>query len=279
MEGGPRRERDDPDPLAADVEQPPRGRRRRPRSRRSPPRRRAGGGPEAAGRTGSSAVRWYERASSHGARSRRVTTTGRPGQRAARTPRPRGRRRLRHRRRCPPRGADAGAAEHERIDRQRSRPQEVGRGQQAPTDDLEIRVRASWDRRGPTGGAARTTRPRVAPRRRRRAARGGRRRSAASDRAPGSGGRRGRRERPPAGRRPAATGRDRVPSSGIAGIVTAARPRRARDRPPEARPDLLGTELDDDDERLDHDPPAHLRLADAPIAERDRHLADPRSAT
>ena len=38
--------------------------------------------------------------------------------------------------------------------------------------------------------------------------------------------------------------------------------------------ELVGSQLDDDDERLDDDPAAHLRLADAPVAERDRHLAD-----
>ena len=40
------------------------------------------------------------------------------------------------------------------------------------------------------------------------------------------------------------------------------------------RQQLLGTQLDDDDEGLDDDPPGHLALADAPVAEGDRHLAD-----
>src|SRR4029077_1220295 len=40
--------------------------------------------------------------------------------------------------------------------------------------------------------------------------------------------------------------------------------------------ELLGSKLDDDDERLEDDPPAHLRLPDAPVPEGDRHLDDPR---
>src|SRR4029434_7315822 len=38
--------------------------------------------------------------------------------------------------------------------------------------------------------------------------------------------------------------------------------------------DLLESQREDDDQRLDDDPPAHLRLADAAFAERNRNLAD-----
>ena len=46
---------------------------------------------------------------------------------------------------------------------------------------------------------------------------------------------------------------------------------------PQPAEQLLGAQLDDDDQRLDDDPAAHLRLADAAVAERDRDLADARA--
>ena len=61
-------------------------------------------------------------------------------------------------------------------------------------------------------------------------------------------------------------GRPVTPASRPAGARTAQPPR-----------DLLGPQLDDDDQRLDHDPPAHLRLPDAAVAEGDRDLADARA--
>ena len=48
-------------------------------------------------------------------------------------------------------------------------------------------------------------------------------------------------------------------------------PARWRAAPERAAAELSIRQLDDDDERLDDDPAAHLRLADAPVAERDRH--------
>ncbi len=42
--------------------------------------------------------------------------------------------------------------------------------------------------------------------------------------------------------------------------------------------ELLGSERHDDDQRLHDDPSTHLRLADAPVAERDRCLGDARPA-
>ena len=132
----------------------------------------------------------------------------------------------------------------------------------------------------------------------RRAARRGRRRSAAPGRAPGAAGRRGRRGRPvrrrrgpdrrpgspslaadaavtrprrPGRRAPASRAAPRAtrsrgagPSPGSPPPVRSAPPRprlgpARRRRPPEhAVAELLGPQLDDDDERLDDDPPAHL---------------------
>src|SRR5581483_7743680 len=59
-----------------------------------------------------------------------------------------------------------------------------------------------------------------------------------------------------------------------AGSVTIA-PTAAADAP-ERPPELLPAERQHDEERLDDDPAGHLRLADAPVPERDRDLPDAR---
>ena len=43
-----------------------------------------------------------------------------------------------------------------------------------------------------------------------------------------------------------------------------------------AAAELVPAQAHDDEQRLDDDPPAHLRLADAPVPERDRDLGDAR---
>ena len=77
--------------------------------------------------------------SSHGARSSSVTTTGRPvtsGTDAADRVVDRPGRAARGR---PPRRADAGAAQDDRVDREGRRAEQVGGRQQPPADDLEVR--------------------------------------------------------------------------------------------------------------------------------------------
>ena len=191
----------------------------------------------------------------------------------------------------PPGRPEARAAQDERVDGHRRRAQQVGRRQESPPDDLE---------RSERGG-------RVVDVRAQRSAKDSPGRGSASKAAEqavevGGGQRRalglleraGVEDDSDAGRAWRRGGSHQAAGAvGEVRAVVGGRGRRGRQgrtdpaEPPSrsfrpgsgcrrrAPPELLGPKLDDDDERLHDDPPAHLRLADPAVAERDRRLADP----